>query len=272
MSSEIWYALKLILLLIYISFLIGYPLWKYIKKDWKKDKNVLFSAFIIVSIVGILVLPIIIYIYSLSPVYGSLFILYASLLVFSLQSYFNNIGIKKEKIEKKKNSIKQRKNLLNSILHSLKNRYSYDYNFLVKDQYNDINSNHYGKLFFQPILTEGLYNHLMKLGFEPEIMDYIVLLYEQSRNIIKNIDYLNKNYNKLFEEGKVREIKEINMDIHSLYCYYYVNIFELDEFFNHKTKNIKILIGNLVDNNTSKDCLIIAKEKNVYEKLREYIA
>ncbi len=248
-NPYLWGALLLFVIAIIIGFVA------IIKYRETSQKNV-YIGIMVSSAMAIFANTLIIFTYqSMGPIY----ILCGSLLVFSLQPYLN--------IHKKE---REKENLLNSVLHSLKNRYNYDYGFLIKEKYKNTSSNFYGRLFFQPILNEGLYNYLMKLGFETEIMDYIVLLYEQSRNIIKNVDYISNNYNKLFDEKKLKEIEEINMDIHSLYCYYYVNIFELDELFNYKTKNIKILIGDLVDNNTSKDCLIIAKREKVYERLKEY--
>ncbi len=257
--------INIILNSIYVAIIFGYIAKIYFEKKWKDNKNILFISLIKVSCFGIIFLPLILIINKNSSSFGPLFILFASVLVFSLQSYFNNI----EKREAKIIENSQKNNFLKNIIYSLKEDATYKFHFLEKyspdEHYND-----FGSLTVDSILTEDLYNYCMKLGFEIKKMDYLVAIFQLSKRINNEIFHLKKNYLKLKEKRKYDKIKNVNLRIYVNYVNYIVNIYELDELQEKGTENIVKKVGTLLDKKTEKECLNIIKEKELIEKLKKY--
>lgn len=188
---------------------------------------------------------------------GPIYILCGSLLVFSLQSYL--------KLDKED---QYKENLLKSIVTSLKDRFEYDHDFLSDYSNAENKDNNYGELPFKFILNEDLFNHLVKLGFEFTLMQDIELIYRHIKNIIKYSEKISQEYYNLYQNGEFGTIIKYNKYIHAFCVYYYVRLFVLDEKINNNSNGLS-KIGDLIDNKSYEDCLKIAKENKIFEKLKK---
>lgn len=255
------FAMLIILILFFIAYFI------FIKE--KKDKNLLFLSITFFSVVSIIILFFVILRNTNYSSLGPLFILFASLLVFSLQSYFKNLEKAESIREKEIKENKEKNNILNTILHSLNEDITYSFHFLKNKSPDDYHNN-YGSLNFESILTEDLYNYCMKLGLDIGKMDLIVTIFQLDKQIHKNIINLKDNYHELVKDKKYGLIKELNLKIYTDYFYYILNVFILEELHKNGTNHINDKIGTLLDNNSPKECYIQINKENLVEKVKNY--
>lgn len=166
---------------------------------------------------------------SLPDVIASIFILFSSLFIFSLELYLKDIQkIKDEFLEKEKKE-KERHNFLKSLILSWDKESQSNLNGLKTIDIEKFNI-YFETLSFDPTLTSELYSYCMKLDIDEIFLGDIVELYKISQKITDTINSLKENRQLYVEIGKEEHIKQFNKKIFASLVQYsiFVNILKND--------------------------------------------